>query len=242
MVESEVIATALPPVEFYEVFPGYTYAEGPCQCRINRNAAARLGNVLSQPDIPADCLKYSLDDFDGMALNYAKQLIAGSVYDEKDGVSKPGLLLAGPTGVGKTTLASIIFRAYAERNVSVVWTDFNRFIDKIRDTYDDEYRGPSQSQIVDAALSAQFLMLDDLGSMTRSAQRKNSLYAEDAIEAVRKIFNHRLVKQLPTVVTTNLTKEQLYEQFGDRVISRLRGLCAGATMSGSDYRAPGDRP
>ena len=241
MEECEAIPVNVSQMEFYEQYPGYAYAEGPCECRIQRNAANRLLSIMEEPDIPQDCLKFTFDDFSGQALKYAKQLVSGVVYDEVDDTTKRGLLITGPTGTGKTTLASLVFRAYAERGVTVVWTDFNQLIKRIRATYDDGYTGPSQNQIVEAALSAQFLMLDDLGSGTRSEQRRNSLYAEDAIEAVRQIFNHRLVKQLPTVVTTNLSKEQLYEQFGDRVISRLRGLCAGAIMFGADFRAPGDR-
>jgi DNA replication protein DnaC len=249
--QREIIeAHQLPPYSgdmfLYEQYPGYKRATEPCQCVQATLAARRMARILGDPDIPDDCYRFAFDDFAGLdyaalALDYARQLAVGLITDA-DGLEKPGLLIVGPTGTGKTTLSSLVFRARVETGVAGGWTNVNRLFKMIRATYDDDYSGPSQNNIIAAIEDVDFLMLDDLGSVTKSQQGKaNGLYFEDAIEAIRSIADHRLVKRKPTIITTNLNKEQLYAQFGDRVVSRLRGLCHVATMIGGDFRAPGDR-
>jgi DNA replication protein DnaC len=92
-------------------------------------------------------------------------------------------------------------------------------------------------QILDPLILADFLVLDDLGSVTRQLQKRiAAVYAEDIITLLYRLFDERLIRRRSTVVTTNLRKEDLYAQFGEQVVSRLRGLCKGAAMDGLDYR------
>lgn len=215
-----------------------------CVCLESRRAQQRIARVLQQDGLPPEFGRYTFEHFSELpyaklALNFSRQLGHGIIVDQI-GVEKCGLLLSGPTGTGKTTLASVIAYTRVEAGQAIVWQDFNALVRKLRRTYQRHYDGPDVGEIVEVVSKSDFLLLDDLGSLTR-ASRDTELWAEDAIEAVREIANHRLNKQLPTVVTTNLSKEQLYTQFGDRVVSRLRGLCHAATMIGDDFRAPGDR-
>lgn len=239
----ESIEHKLPPMYFYDQFPGYQDCTEVCECVQAQRSKAQLDLTAAHPDIPEDCWTYSFDDFKHYptALSYARQIVEGKVFDQVEKVEKVGILLGGPTGTGKTTLTVQIVKALSAHHARFVWVDFNSFMEMIRETYQDEYKGPTVREIKEAAKFAPFLIVDDLGSPTRSGQRNGGLYAEDAIEAARDIFNHRLAKRLPTVVTTNLNKEMLYDQFGPRVVSRLRGLCASVLMTGGDYRAPGDR-
>jgi DNA replication protein DnaC len=237
VLDQQVIAWDVAPMHYHERYPGYEIAAANCTCKRAGRIAARIEKTMGQPEIPADCMKYNFADFEGkshaaLALLYSQFLAEGMI--EVGDEEKAGLLIIGPTGTGKTTLASCIFRARVEAGQSAVWVDFNDFVGKIRATYEDGYTGPNQAAIIGAAANAQFLMLDDLGSLTRG-----KAFAEDAIEAVRQIANNRWAKKLPTVITTNLGNEQLTAQFGDRVMSRLLGLCVPATMIGKDYRVSG---
>jgi len=72
---------------------------------------------------------------------------------------------------------------------------------------------------------APFLMLDELGSTTR-----HDVYAEDMITFVYKLLDHRLAKRLPTLITTNLTDEELAAQYGQAV------LCHGCTACVISFR------
>jgi DNA replication protein DnaC len=237
VLDKQMIPWDVAPMHYGDLYPGYEIAAANCACKRAGLITRRIEKTMGQPEIPADCLQFTFDDFKGrpeyaMAVIYAEMLAEGLI--EADGEEKAGLMLVGTTGTGKTTLASCIFRARVEAGQSAVWVDFNDFVSKIRATYSDGYSGPSQGEIINAAASAQFLLLDDLGSLTRG-----KAFAEDAIEAIRTIANNRWAKKLPTVITSNLLKDQLYTQFGDRVMSRLLGLCCMATMLGKDHRIGG---
>jgi DNA replication protein DnaC len=78
------------------------------------------------------------------------------------------------------------------------------------------------------------LFLDDLG--TRHPAGVNAA-SEDRIEIWYKIIGHREAKQLPTFITTNLNREERLKHFGDRLCSRLDGLCHVVNMVGTDRRS-----
>lgn len=222
-------------------------AMGTCDCIAVPLAQARLARAIGDEGVPDDCLRFSFADFEGkqyvQALRYANQLVSGVVWDESDDVAKPGLLLLGLTGTGKTTLASLIYRARIERGQAAVWTDYTAFVKKVQDTYGGVSHFSAsgdkltEQEIIRMASHAPFLMLDDLGSK-KFAERSAS---ENRNEIIYMVLNHRWAKRLPTVITTNLTKDELYTHFDTRVVSRIRGLCAGVVVRGTDYRAPGDR-
>lgn len=237
------IGSDMNELDLLKANPGLSKVMVECACLKQRLAKARLLELFRQGDVPHDFGRYTFEQFDDLpyaaqAVGYARQLVKGRIVD--DGVGKPGLLLSGPPGTGKTTLAGAIAYTLLDNGIAVVWQDFNVLVRKLRRTYQRDYDGPDAENIVAEVSRADFLLLDDLGSLTR-ASRSTELWAEDAIEAVRHIASQRLNKSLPTVITTNLSKDQLYAQFGDRVVSRIRGLCHATMMVGPDFRAPGDR-
>lgn len=244
--ESISISADMPDGTFYATYPGYIRTFDNCECRIKAVRRRNLEKIMDgQKDTPGTMGQYSLTDFNAYphaaaTLHYLYQLIEGSVYDEEVGENKGSLLVSGPTGTGKSTAVSCAFIVLAQKYQGH-WINFNTLSTRLKSYLDDE-DGFRKIEIATQALRAcELLVIDDLGSLTRKNEQP-----ETVIEAVRSIFEYRLEeyrrgKLLPTIITTNLSKDELYAQFGERAVSRLRGLCACVTMDGADFRAPGDR-
>lgn len=208
-----------------------------CICR---RAVAGKGNLAKLVDdlgfVPTNVREFSLDNFQGMAYSYEAVGIALQLQERDwatwDDEEKKGLLLSGSTGTGKTTIAYCVYRVRAERGEAVAWINSTNFIKRVQATYRDGYSGPSENDIIGAVIKAQFLVIDDLGEVALG----NSQASANRLEIMRQVIDGRYSRDLPTVITTNLTIEQLYAQFGSLIASRIRGLCHCLVVDGPDLR------
>jgi DNA replication protein DnaC len=229
-----VTARRIPPhvtdAEALIKYPGANLAVEPCACQMAMLQQQRIDRLTNQPGVAGDAVQFSLEDFKAQQDVYraARFVLTGEWR---------GALVSGPTGTGKTTWARLVYQTLVEDGIAAVWQNFMTLQDKLRATYDDDYEGPSVEHLIAPLLTADALVLDDLGSPTRALQpHKTAVYAEDVIKLLYRIFDARLAGQKLTIITTNLGKQDLYAQFGEQVTSRILGLCHGVTMRGIDYR------
>ena len=131
------------------------------------------------------------------------------------GANPDGLLLQGAVGYGKTFLAAACANDLIEKGVDVRFVVVPDFLDMIRDSFNDQspYR---ESVLMQEVKTAPVLILDDLGAHN---------YTDWSVKTIFAILNYRLNYELPTVITTNLEREQLEELLGSRVYSRLLEMC-----------------
>ena len=106
-----------------------------------------------------------------------------------------GLLLWGPVGTGKSFIAGCIANALLDQGVPVMMTNFARLLNKLTDMYAGD-----RNAYIDSFNSFPLLIIDDLGV------ERNSEFAK---EQVFSVIDSRYRSQLPLIVTTNLTPEQM---------------------------------
>ena len=125
-------------------------------------------------------------------MEMAKRFVQHWAEFKKDSM---GLLLWGPVGTGKSFIAGCIANALLDQGVPVMMTNFARLLNKLTDMYAGD-----RNAYIDSFNSFPLLIIDDLGV------ERNS---ESAREQVFSVIDSRYRSQLPLIVTTNLTPEQM---------------------------------
>ena len=124
-----------------------------------------------------------------------------------------GLLLWGNVGTGKSYIAGCIANALLDKGVPVIMTNFARLLNKLTDMYSGD-----RNAYIDSFKKYPLMIIDDLG-MERDS--------EFAREQVFSVIDSRYRSQLPMIVTTNLSLEELKDttdlskaRIYDRVMER----------------------
>ena len=131
--------------------------------------------------------------------------------------SSMGLLLWGNVGTGKSFIAGCIANALLDQGVPVMMTNFARLLNKLTDMYSGD-----RNAYINSFNSFPLLIIDDLGV------ERNSEFAR---EQVFNIIDSRYRSQLPMIVTTNLTVDELKNpadlaraRIYDRVLERCTAI------------------
>src|SRR5262249_55396211 len=91
-----------------------------------------------------------------------------------------------------------------------------KLLSRIRRTFDAESGEQSYSDLFERLATVDLLHVDDLGAENRTEWVLEQLYA---------LVNERYESKRSLVVTTNLEEQELEDQIGGRVVSRLVEMC-----------------
>jgi DNA replication protein DnaC len=135
----------------------------------------------------------------------------------------------GNTGVGKTFLANCIAKELLDRGYTVIYlTAFRLFdiLEKNKFGRDEEtaYTASNQFEYI---LDCDLLIIDDLGTELNNSFTSSQLYL---------IINERLLKQKSTIISTNLSYDNINANYGERVYSRLISKYSIRRIIGEDIR------
>lgn len=136
--------------------------------------------------------------------------------------NSPSLLFIGGTGLGKTHLSSAIAKEVIDRGFDVLYDSAMHVFAAFENA---RFHGGADD--TDRYLTVELLILDDLGTELGGAFTTACLYD---------IINTRLVRGLPTVMSTNLSAGELADRYGERIASRLFGEYTPLVFCGEDVR------
>ena len=199
----------------------------PCECRESLVAKRRARGVSSVIPRRFRDASFELARNDGITPAVLDAVREFTEQIEERLETGKGLWLMGDVGTGKTTLAMLVSKSAAEAGRTVAIYSLPRLLARIRRTYDGEPGEDSYLQFFDRLTSVDLLHIDDLGAEKRSDWVLEQLYA---------IVDERYQSQRSMVVTSNLDYEQLKEQIGPRVVSRLTEMCEELPLHGDDLR------
>ena len=204
----------------------------PCECRAPRMARRRARGIASV--IPQRYRGVSFDrpPVSDMARDKGRAPVVSAVHEFVDNIDERldegrGLWLVGDVGTGKTTLAMLVSKAAAEAGRTVAIYSLPRLLARIRRTYDAESGEDSYLEFFERLTSVDLLHIDDLGAQKSSDWVLEQLYA---------LVDERYEAERSMVVTSNLGYDELREQIGPRVVSRLTEMCQELPLYGEDLR------
>lgn len=173
--------------------------------------ARRVENLVASSGLAGRYVRATFDSYecatDGqrVALARCRAFAAGDT---------PGaLFLVGRPGTGKTHLAASVVRARIERTASeAILITFSELVRQVRDTWRKD-SSRTESEVIGRFAAAALLAIDDVGAtFGTDAERKTLL---DVIDL-------RYTHELPTVIVSNLTMQELEQAIGERAFDRLR--------------------
>ena len=173
-----------------------------------------------------------VDPARGISARECMTLVLGACrsYARSFGSESPNLLLRGGTGLGKTFLSGCIAREVSSRGFSVVYdtasSAFAAFEDQ-KFARSPEISEPA-AQKVTRMLRCDLMILDDLGTEMTTAFTQSALYT---------LVNTRLTENRKTVISTNLTPEELSARYSAQTVSRIFGEYDQLLFMGRDIRA-----
>lgn len=199
-----------------------------CEC-VERIARRLMAAELSKEMPLDDCrfdnfdLKYYSDGGEGVTpkKRMTQVLRVCREFCEK---REGNLILFGKTGLGKTHLSLAIANEFLNSGLSVVYASAQNLINSLAD---EQFSYSGESELLTSVLDSDLLIIDDLG-----AEMKTS-FSESC---VNNMVNTRLLKNKPTVISTNLTLDEIERSYSPRVLSRIVGGYTLLNCLGDDIR------
>lgn len=139
------------------------------------------------------------------------------------------LMFLGTAGVGKTFLVNCIAKELLDRGYTVIYLTAFRLFDILEKNKfgKDEGNANTAANQFEYILDCDLLIIDDLGTELNNSFTNSQLYL---------VLNERLLKQKSTIISTNLSYDNLNNNYGERVYSRIISNYSIRKIVGVDIR------
>ncbi len=135
------------------------------------------------------------------------------------------LLLLGQTGCGKTFLSNCIAKALLDQGVSVIYfTAFELFKVFEEQTFK---KNSSVEELNNQIFDCDLLIIDDLGTEFQNSFTTARLF---------QCLNERLLQNKSTIISTNLSFEDMRDTYSERITSRVFSYYEAIKLIGEDIR------
>lgn len=157
-------------------------------------------------------VKQNMRDNLKMALRYVSEF---SIHAEN-------LYLYGPSGTGKTFLASCIARELLNDGNLVLYRTSAQLMDDIKDI---KFR--DNKELENLVMNCELLIIDDLGTEMVSDLAKTEIF---------NLINIRLLHKKKMIISSNLKLENIRDKYSERLSSRIIGDFIFVPFFGEDLR------
>ena len=147
-------------------------------------------------------------------------------YCANFGPGSESMLFSGAPGLGKTFLSACIARSVADGGHSVVYETVIALFGEFESAKFGDYSEENASR-TEKYLKSDLLIMDDLGSEMVTQFTMSALYT---------VVNTRLMEGRPTIISTNLTPEELKVKYTPAICSRILGSYRLMQFLGTDLR------
>lgn len=209
-----------------------------CRCFVQASInllykQSNLEEILKSENFDTFSLKYysndSTDAITGLTpyVNAQKVLSICKEYVDKFPCGD-NILFYGDTGVGKTFLSNCIAKALLDNANSVLYMSAIDLFDCLSSQNDsDNSSGVEIPSMEDQIFTCDLLIIDDLGTELVNSYTNSRLFH---------CLNNRLQNNLSTIISTNLTLQELMNTYSERIFSRISSSFTLLKLYGDDIR------
>ncbi len=211
---------------------GVSPSGGPCECytaELRRQAykSSVLATALAGQTFDSFDLSHYLDKPDAAGVSprrrMEKNLAVCREFIRDFETPGRGLLLTGPTGLGKTHLSSAMAGELAAQGFGVQYDMTANILRRL----EDRRFGRATDPDPEIYLTCDLLVMDDLGSEYATSVTLSELFT---------LINTRLITGRKTVISTNYTVPELAQNYTQKLTSRFLDGYTILQFAGEDVR------
>lgn len=147
-------------------------------------------------------------------------------YASDFSAKSPSLFMHGATGLGKTHLSLAIANKVIEKGFGVVYGSAPNLFGKLEKEHFSR-QNPNEQSFEQELLESDLVIIDDLGV---------EFSTQFTVSCIYNIINSRILSGKPTIISTNLTPNELEDKYTQRITSRIIGSYVSLKFIGRDIR------
>ena len=195
---------------------------------------SNLKDILDYENFSHFNLEYYPDDYTEEATgltprdNIRNVLSAVRAFIKNFSTESGNLLLYGNTGVGKTFLTNCIAKELLDKSYTVVYLTSVKLFDILEtNKFDKEISRTEKEASLSYILASDLLIIDDLGTELNNSFTSSQLYH---------CIDTRLTRHCSTIISTNLSFDDLREHYSERIFSRITSNYTLLKITGDHIR------
>ena len=195
---------------------------------------SNLKDILGYENFSHFNLEYYPDDYTEEATgltprdNIRNVLADVRAFIKNFSTESGNLLLYGNTGVGKTFLTNCIAKELLDKSYTVVYLTSVKLFDILEtNKFDKEISRTEKEASLSYILASDLLIIDDLGTELNNSFTSSQLYH---------CIDTRLTRHCSTIISTNLSFDDLREHYSERIFSRITSNYTLLKITGDDIR------
>ncbi len=208
-----------------------SYGSHYCECYmalLKKYAAQELNKntPLELSDFADFDLTYYPESKNGEAPRKAMRYVYNSClkYAESFDLDSVSLYFYGRTGLGKTHLSLAIANEVIKKGYNVIYGSVINFLNKMEK---EKFGRAETFNTEEILIGADLLILDDLGAEFQSAYTVSAIY---------NILNSRICRGIPTIISSNLSINEIKDRYPESIASRIIGNFTTVEFIGDDVR------
>lgn len=159
--------------------------------------------------------------------NMQKIVADAKSFTENFDTTPRSILIYGNTGVGKTFLTNCIAKELLDSAHHVVYMTSHGLFETFESHRFNHEDTTEDASLYDYIFRCDLLIIDDLGTELSNSFTNSMLYT---------CLNERQLRQKSTIISTNLSLEQLRDRYSERIFSRITGNYTLWKLIGKDIR------
>ena len=151
-----------------------------------------------------------------------------AVYTASDENDRRNIIFSGNTGVGKTYLSNCIAKVLLDRYYSVIYLSAKELFEALVKVKMEKSEDQKYLLLIEEVYESDMLIIDDLGT-----ELSNHFTTTEFFH----IINRRVNTEKSTIISTNLSLDEMRDIYSERVTSRIRKSFMYIRLFGNDIRA-----